>query len=251
MTLFRNQFYTELRNERSKERSRSEVTMLLLLQCSCCGLHLISDPTSQITHIGKLRHWQSLITNWEISGTSAAEGARKGSYLTLPVQVEEMSNKARKSSGNIMLTAGAPMVIFIVGGSVALGNFMQTHFDLKDKAKNSTTTRKFDLEEEHSRMMKQLNVQDFSLSRIPRPEELEEASRARMELKEKKKWSPKTAATEKPEKPQNASIAKIAEGTKSIALNTIDIPPIAAILGSSDETSGLDISNKRKKGWLW
>ena len=209
-----------------------------------------------LSHIQTYSYWQTevltiFINSCEISGSSAAKGARKGTNLTLTVQVEEMSNKARRSSSNIMLTAGAPMVIFIVGGSVALGNFMQTHFDLKDKAKNSTTTRKFDLEEEHSRMMKQLNVQDFSLSRIPRPEELEEASRARLELKEKKKWSPKTAATEKAEKPQNASIAKIAEGPKPIALNTIDRPSTAAIIDSADKTSELDISNKIKKGWLW
>ena len=161
-----------------------------------------------------------------------------------------MSNKARKSSGNIMLTAGAPMVIFIVGGSVALGNFMQTHFDLKDKAKNSTTTRKFDLQEEHSRMMKQLNVQDFSLSRIPRPEELEEASRLRMELKEKKKWSPKTAATVK-EEPQTTLLAKIAESPKPVALNTDDKPQTTSVIDSIDKSAALDIPDKRKKGWLW
>lgn len=152
-----------------------------------------------------------------------------------------MSKKARRTSSNIMLTAGAPMVLFIVGGSIALGNFMQTHFELKDKAKNSKTTRKFDLEEEHANIMKQLNVQDFSLSRIPRPEEMEEASKARLALKEKKKWSPKTAATTKEEKPP----------TISVALNKDGRPLSAATVDSIDKTAAVEITDKPKKGWLW
>ena len=146
------------------------------------------------------------------------------------------------------------MVLFIVGGSVALGNFMQTHFDLKDKAKNTTTTRKFDLEEEHSRMMKQLNVQDFSLSRIPRPEELEEASRARMELKDKKKWSPKTATTDKEEMAQTTTMTKIADSQKPVLLKRDDKLKTTSVVDSVDNTAAtaaLDITNKPKKGWLW
>jgi Cytochrome c oxidase assembly protein COX16 len=162
-----------------------------------------------------------------------------------------MSNKARRTSSNIMLTAGAPMVLFIVGGSVALGNFMQTHFELKDKAKNSKTVRKFDLEEEHANIMKQLNVQEFSLSRIPRPEELEEATKARLALKEKKKWSPKTAATAKEEKSQTNSVSKILESPKPVALNKDDKPLSVSTVDSIDKTAAAEITNKPKKGWLW
>lgn len=125
-----------------------------------------------------------------------------------------------------MMTAGAPMIIFIVGGSVALSNFMQTHYDLKDKAKKSTTTRKFDLEEEHAKMMKQLNVNDFSLSRIPRPEEQDAAALARKEAREKKKWSPKVKASERFEK---AKIDSKGEPTEE----------------------AIEENLKMKKGWLW
>lgn len=118
------------------------------------------------------------------------------------------------------------MIIFIVGGSVALSNFMQTHYDLKDKAKKSTTTRKFDLEEEHAKMMKQLNVNDFSLSRIPRPEEQDAAALARKEAREKKKWSPKVKASERFEK---AKIDSKGEPTEE----------------------AIEENLKMKKGWLW
>ena len=72
---------------------------------------------------------------------------------------------------------------------------MQTHYDIKDKALNTQTTRKFDLDEEHAAMMKKLDIANFTLSRIPRPEESDAAALARKELKEKKKWSPKSKYT--------------------------------------------------------
>ena len=95
-----------------------------------------------------------------------------------------------------MMHAGAPMIIFILGGSFALSTFMQTHYDIKDKALNTQTTRKFDLDEEHAAMMKKLDIANFTLSRIPRPEESDAAALARKVLKEKKKWSPKSKYTE-------------------------------------------------------
>ena len=101
----------------------------------------------------------------------------------------------RSSGSRIMMHAGAPMIIFILGGSFALSTFMQTHYDIKDKASNTQTTRKFDLDEEHAAMMKKLDIANFSLSRIPRPEELDAAALARKEIKEKKKWSPKSKYT--------------------------------------------------------
>ena len=52
-----------------------------------------------------------------------------------------------------------------------LATFMQTHMEMKDRKEQSTTVRKFDIEEEHRKLMKQLDIDNFSLSRIPRPEE--------------------------------------------------------------------------------
>ena len=123
------------------------------------------------------------------------------------------------------MTAGIPMIAFIVGGSLALSNFMQTHYELKDKAKKSTSQRKFDLEEEHSKMMKQLHVEDFSLSRIPRPDELDAAAAVRKEARDKKKWSPRVKAAERVERPK------------------IDTK------GEPTEEALQEVQSK--KGWLW
>lgn len=35
----------------------------------------------------------------------------------------------------------------------------------------STSTRKYDLEKEHKKLLEKLDIENFSLSRIPRPEE--------------------------------------------------------------------------------
>ena len=40
--------------------------------------------------------------------------------------------------------------------------------EIKDKRQSSTSVRKFDLEEEHRLLMKKLDIDNFSLSRIPR-----------------------------------------------------------------------------------
>lgn len=126
------------------------------------------------------------------------------------------------------MTAGAPMILFIVGGSVGLSNFMQTHYDLKDKASNTQTTRKFDLEEEHASMMKSLDIENFSLSRIPRPDELDAAAALRKEAKEKKKkWSPKKEYTERP----------------------VD-DKVAKPLGSKAIEDGIPETSSQK-GWMW
>jgi wyosine [tRNA(Phe)-imidazoG37] synthetase (radical SAM superfamily) len=83
-----------------------------------------------------------------------------------------MSSRVRNNRGRqLMAKAGLPMIIFLVGGTYVLSTFMQTHFEVKDKKLNSTSTRKFDLAEEHRKIMGQLDIDDFSLSRIPRPGE--------------------------------------------------------------------------------
>ena len=42
--------------------------------------------------------------------------------------------------------------------------------ELKDKQNKSISTRKFDLEEENKKLLEKLNINDFKLSRIPRPD---------------------------------------------------------------------------------
>jgi hypothetical protein len=77
-----------------------------------------------------------------------------------------------------MLTVGIPMVLFTVGGCYMLSIFLETHVALKDKQNKSTTTRKFDLEEEHKALMEKLDLDSFSLSRIPRPAEETDPTKA-------------------------------------------------------------------------
>jgi len=69
-----------------------------------------------------------------------------------------------------VITAGAPLITLLLGGSYVLSSFMETHYEVKDKRNKSISTRKFDLEEEHAKMMKDLNIDDYKLSRIPRGE---------------------------------------------------------------------------------
>lgn len=47
--------------------------------------------------------------------------------------------------------------------------------EIKDKRTTSVSTRKFDIDEEHRKLMKKLDIDNFSLSRIPRPETDEDA----------------------------------------------------------------------------
>jgi hypothetical protein len=70
---------------------------------------------------------------------------------------------------------------------------MQTHYELKDKNNNSKSTRKFDLEEEHNKLIKSLDIDNYSLSRIPRAEDLEKAAAERELKRLKKKEKPKPA----------------------------------------------------------
>jgi hypothetical protein len=50
---------------------------------------------------------------------------------------------------------------------------METHYEVKDKRNKSMSTRKFNLDEEHTKMMKSLHIEDYKLSRIPRPDDPE------------------------------------------------------------------------------
>lgn len=77
----------------------------------------------------------------------------------------------KKKGLPILIKAGVPFVSFMIGGAYMLSTFMQTHMEMKDRKEKSTTKRTFDIEEEHRKMMKQLDIDNYSLSRIPRPEE--------------------------------------------------------------------------------
>jgi len=66
---------------------------------------------------------------------------------------------------------GVPLVLFMLGGSYFLSVFLGTQVEVKDKNNQSKSIRKFDLEEEHKQLMKKLDIDGYSLSRIPRPED--------------------------------------------------------------------------------
>jgi DNA-directed RNA polymerase subunit H (RpoH/RPB5) len=73
--------------------------------------------------------------------------------------------------GNPLLKAGIPMVLLVVGGSFFLSNFTQTSVQMKDRYKKSRSERQFNLEEEHDKLLKKLDIDNFTLSKIPRPDE--------------------------------------------------------------------------------
>ena len=97
---------------------------------------------------------------------------------------EEVSPAAvyyRRKKKNSFLSAGIPLVILVVSGSVLISYFLQSQVDVKGKTQRSTSTRQFDLEEEHRKLVKSLDIDNYNLSRIPRSEEEQE------ELKKSKK----------------------------------------------------------------
>lgn len=81
-----------------------------------------------------------------------------------------------KKAPNVLLRVGLPMMVFMVGGSWFLSTFMQTHMEIKDKHNKPTHIRQFNLEEENRKLLKRLDIDSFSLSRIPRPDEDQAAS---------------------------------------------------------------------------
>lgn len=78
----------------------------------------------------------------------------------------------REKERQKLLNVGVPLILFMFGGTYFLSVFMDTKMEMKDRQMgNSTSIQKFDLEEEHKALMAQLATKDFSLSRIPRPED--------------------------------------------------------------------------------
>ncbi|TDH68115.1 hypothetical protein CCR75_005422 [Bremia lactucae] len=73
---------------------------------------------------------------------------------------------------NYFLTAGLPLVLFIVGGYVTLTQFVGGKFEAKDHLIKSQSVHTFNLEEEHTKMTKKLALDDFELKPIPKPKDL-------------------------------------------------------------------------------
>lgn len=69
------------------------------------------------------------------------------------------------------------MILLVVGGSLFLTNFTQTRVELKDRVLKSSSEKQFDLEEENRKLLKKLDIENFSLSRIPRPGEEQEGQK--------------------------------------------------------------------------
>ena len=82
------------------------------------------------------------------------------------------SNAKHQSRASFALSISeAPLVFLVVGDASGMSVFMQTHVSFKDCRGATTSAREFTLEEDH-KMMKQLDNENYSLSRILRREEL-------------------------------------------------------------------------------
>lgn len=80
----------------------------------------------------------------------------------------------RKKKKNVFLTAGVPLLLLMISGSLLISFFLESQVEIQGKTKRSTSTRQFNLEEEHKKLLKNLDIENYSLSRIPRPEDGEE-----------------------------------------------------------------------------
>jgi DNA-directed RNA polymerase subunit H (RpoH/RPB5) len=89
----------------------------------------------------------------------------------------------RKRGPNVMLKAGIPLVLLVVAGSLFLSNFVTTQVEMKDKNNSATNEKEFTLEEEHRKLLKKLDIENYSLSRIPRPEEVIEKEKQKDQTK--------------------------------------------------------------------
>ena len=99
----------------------------------------------------------------------------KPSDIYLPPSMRHLcsSNAKHQSRTSFALSISeAPLVFLIVGDAFGMSVFMQTHLSFKDCRGATTSVREFTLEEDHKKMMKKLDIENYSLSRIPRREEL-------------------------------------------------------------------------------
>ncbi|KAE9025877.1 hypothetical protein PR003_g9120 [Phytophthora rubi] len=79
--------------------------------------------------------------------------------------------KKHNKKKNHFATAGLPLVLFIVGGYVALTQFVGGKYEARDHLVQSHSERVFNLEEEHKKMSKKLQLDDFELKPVPKPKE--------------------------------------------------------------------------------
>jgi hypothetical protein len=93
------------------------------------------------------------------------------------------------------MKVGFPMLAFTIGGFAMLNVFMQTSIEVKDKNITSTSLRIHQLEgeafslklqinshfspnsEENKNLLGRLDIDNYSLSRIPRPDEAKDVER--------------------------------------------------------------------------
>ncbi len=99
-----------------------------------------------------------------------------------------MNQRSKPFSQSTVVRAGVPMLLFMIGGCYMLSEFMQTKMEMKDKLVSSQSQRKFDLDEEHKAMLKKLDIErDFTLSRIPRPDDSPTPKKSLQGINEEKK----------------------------------------------------------------
>ncbi|CAH0478359.1 unnamed protein product [Peronospora belbahrii] len=82
-----------------------------------------------------------------------------------------MRLKQHKKKKNYFMTAGLPLVLFIVGGYVALTQFVGGKYEARDHLIKSQSEHNFNLEEEHRKMTAKLALNDFELKPVPRPKD--------------------------------------------------------------------------------
>lgn len=76
--------------------------------------------------------------------------------------------KKHRRHKNSFARAGLPLMLFVVGGYVALTQFVGGKYEARDHLIKSQTQHNFDLEEEHKRMTQKLALDDFELKPVPK-----------------------------------------------------------------------------------
>uniref|UniRef100_A0AAV1T407 Uncharacterized protein n=1 Tax=Peronospora matthiolae TaxID=2874970 RepID=A0AAV1T407_9STRA len=79
------------------------------------------------------------------------------------------AQKKHHKKKNHFATAGLPLVLFIVGGYVALTQFVSGKYEARDHVVKSQSEHIFNLEEEHKKMTAKLTLDDFELKPVPDP----------------------------------------------------------------------------------
>ncbi|KAF4138550.1 Cytochrome c oxidase assembly protein COX16 [Phytophthora infestans] len=86
-------------------------------------------------------------------------------------EVSKQRPKRHHKKKNHFATAGLPLVLFIVGGYVALTQFVGGKYEARDHMVKSQSEHLFNLEEEHKKMTKKLTLDDFEIKPVPKPKE--------------------------------------------------------------------------------